>query len=486
MFLVRFFFILLFISFTLGCSVLTDYPDETGDALDAFQGGNFDYALRRYDEEAEGSLIRILALMEGGTVAHTAGRYSDSKRRFEEAESLMEELDQRAKISASETGENLGSVTVNDKTMPYEGLGFERVMMSTYQAFNYLLEGGLEDAMVEIRRGHSYQDQAYDRYAKEIEKDKSQSVDQEYQGFVTEFRSKFETTCSQAAGSYGRYELSDRNVFQIASTLYLSSVLSEMDGENDNATIDLKKLHQMNPGFIYGKIDWLKLSKKLGDQEEADMLASQGATLPPPDAGSLVVFFQCDMAPIKQEASFVIPTGGTGFQKIAWPVYYPSPNYVSHVDLSLGGQTASSQVLSDMNAIAIRYFIEHSRARIIRTAIRIAAKIIGQKATEAAVTHSSGEAWGALAGLTASALASYTEQADLRSWLTLPRSIQACRIYVPAGEHRASLQVKSSGGGTIQNIDLGTVKLRPNQTKIVVARSLKNQTLFDSYPKLNQ
>ncbi|MEK7484071.1 MAG: hypothetical protein AABZ60_07050, partial [Planctomycetota bacterium] len=82
MFLVRILFVFLCLSVTLGCSVLTDYPSETEDALNAFHSGDFNYALTRYDEEAEGSLIQILGLLEGGTFAHTAGRYRDSKRRF--------------------------------------------------------------------------------------------------------------------------------------------------------------------------------------------------------------------------------------------------------------------------------------------------------------------------------------------------------------------------------------------------------------------
>lgn len=470
----------------VGCSIFTDYPGETSDARNAFYGGNFDYALQRYNEESQDSLIRVLALLEAGTVAHTAGRYGESKNRFSQAEALMDEFENRAKISASESAEGLGAVTVNDKTMPYEGMAFEKVMLKTYQAFNYLMEGGPQDALVEIKGAQNRQNQAYDQYVAEIERDQNQAVSGDYQGFVTDFRQKFNDTSRSAAGKYGEYNVaSDKNVFQIAGTYYLSSIIYEMLGDVNDSYIDLKRLYTMNPSFYYGKLDYLRACKKLGFQDEMRTLEGAGLSaseLPPDEYGSVVVFFQCDEAPMKEERSFTIPTGGAGFQKIAWPVYVPSRTYATHLDLDVNGQTASTETLSDMNAISIRYFIEYSRARIIRTAVRIAAKIIGQKATEAAVRESSGDGWGALAGLTASAIASYTEQADLRSWLTLPRSFQACRLYLPPGQYSGIIKVKNFGGGTIRQIDLGPVKIEAKKIKVVVARSLGSQVYFDMYP----
>ena len=60
-----------------------------------------------------------------------------------------------------------------------------------------------------------------------------------------------------------------------------------------------------------------------------------------------------------------------------------------------------------------------------------------------------------------------TERADLRAWLTLPDSFQACRLFVPPGIRRFTLE--AVGG---ESIDLGSYELEPGETLLVFARTL--------------
>jgi hypothetical protein len=457
----RLLFFFLLIGCLSACSVLSDYPGNTESARAHFFSGHFDAALSEYRLGIEDhSLDRILYLLEAGTAAHQGKKYSESNALFEQAENLIETYEDRAKVSVSEQTENLGSLMLNDKTLPYEGLAFEKVLLSNYQALNYLLLGDIERALTVVRRAQRRQEEAYDQYEVELERDKNQAVPQEYQSFVGTIRSEYDKIATLPSA----YVNDTSSVFQLANTFYLSGVLSELSGAADQARIYYQKTLESFPSFQYAN-------------------PNGGSGNAVPHSGSIVVFFQCDVAPVKEERYIVVPTGGAGFQKIAWPVYGPSPLTISQLEMQVGETVAGSQVLTDMNSVALRYFIQHTRARIIRAALRITAKIASQKATEEAVRHSSGNDWAFLAGLTASAINSWTEQADLRSWLTLPRSFQALRLSLPAGEYPASFRLKSAYGGNANQLSLGKVVVEAGKIRVFVVRALGNQIYFDTYPK---
>ena len=63
-----------------------------------------------------------------------------------------------------------------------------------------------------------------------------------------------------------------------------------------------------------------------------------------------------------------------------------------------------------------------------------------------------------------------TEQADLRSWQTLPQNLQVARIPLPEGNHQLTFAVQGKNGRKIQerafNVDIG-----PGEEIFVSARS---------------
>ena len=46
----------------------------------------------------------------------------------------------------------MGAFAVNEKTIPYEGESFEKILVPVFNSRNYILEHELEDAMVEVRK----------------------------------------------------------------------------------------------------------------------------------------------------------------------------------------------------------------------------------------------------------------------------------------------------------------------------------------------
>jgi hypothetical protein len=64
------------------------------------------------------------------------------------------------------------------------------------------------------------------------------------------------------------------------------------------------------------------------------------------------------------------------------------------------------------------------------------------------------------------------ENADLRSWNSLPRTLQAARVEVPAGMH--SFEIKLMGSGALGSVTLKDVPVREGRITIILLRSIGN------------
>jgi hypothetical protein len=66
-------------------------------------------------------------------------------------------------------------------------------------------------------------------------------------------------------------------------------------------------------------------------------------------------------------------------------------------------------------------------------------------------------------------------QADLRSWLTLPKEFQAVRAQVAPGRYRATLKLENESGALEGEKDLGQVEVRrPGEISLLSYRSLND------------
>ncbi len=130
-------------------------------------------------------------------------------------------------------------------------------------------------------------------------------------------------------------------------------------------------------------------------------------------------------------------------------------------------------VVSDLDAYARASLKDEQPRLLLRTLTRVVAKqaavAIGTRAVQKS-DKDHGDVLGFLVNLAGSALATYSEQADLRCWSTLPDHVEAALIDLPAGEHRLALTTAPApAAGTI---DLGTVRIHPGRLTVVTTRTL--------------
>ena len=180
----------------------------------------------------------------------------------------------------------------------------------------------------------------------------------------------------------------------------------------------------------------------------------------PEGAASVIVIAGVGLGPFKIEARIPIPTSD-GLIPISAAAFETRPQPVTGLRLrALESQAEQQTILLESVSNVAK---ENLSDRILWQVTKSIARGLMKRELTKALERNYG--WeGALVG---NIFAFMSERADLRSWMTLPDSWQACRLYLAPGPH--TLRLESLGG---QNLDLGAYELAPGETMLVFARTL--------------
>ncbi len=387
-----------------------------------------------------------LYLMERGRIEQLQGDFAASKADFEEVLSRMDAADDKARLTASGATAFAASMVSNDNALPYKAPPYERTLVHLYQVFNYLALRDLEGANVELRRAQLVQRQMELKHDKEIaeqqERAKNNDVD------VDKYDQYF-AGMDTLAGKV-------KNAFQNGYAFYTAAVIEEAQGEYNDAMVDFKKTLEMSPQNSSLRDDVIRLNRYFS-----------GSRLPP-RTGVVVVLYEQDLVPEKSPVGLSIPTANGSVTTIQVPIYSGS-DYVAPRPLGLRYGTTSTQTfpLADNGALAAKTQREKMVGILVRQVLRARAKYEMQK--------QAADQGGAFAQLAANLYNTISEQADLRSWLTLPAHGQGFRLEMPAGQQ--TLELVTGTGSTPVQLDVTAGK-----TIIVRAIEVNGRLLTQVYP----
>lgn len=446
---------------TAGCGTFSHYPagmERT--TLGPLRAGQKPDYQKTFGKRTKGNAGALFAL-ELGRTAQLEGDFAASRAAFEEAFARIEDLDNRAVVSARGAAAQGGAVLVNDKTIPYRTPAYERTLAHHYQALNFLAQGDLTGAGVEVRRANREQEEALRRREKEVAKSKSPQENVAPDDARDPHLGAVYAGLDQVAGAV-------KSSFQNAATFYVSAVIWEMLGELNDAYIDVKKALEIAPENHFLQLDAVRLAKRLGMREDlADYERRFPRAAKMPAAGSekladkarLVVVYEAGLVPPKVEISVPYPLTSTdSIGAIALPTYAAPAPPAAPVRVALDGQPlASTAPICDVGALAARALEERMPGILARQLARAVAKGAASKAA-----HDQGGTAGELTELAVLIYNLASEQADLRSWLTLPAHVQVFGAFVEPGDR--SVVLAGPGAGTTWS---GTVTLRPGKTTLI-------------------
>ncbi|MDO8461296.1 MAG: hypothetical protein Q7S98_00380 [Deltaproteobacteria bacterium] len=372
--------------FITGCG--GGYVRQSRSARHAFQRGDYEKALQWYGKQKPPARDRLLYLLDQGVILHTAGRFQESLKVFEEAIKLSNELNGPRPVSKT------AAIIANDNMIPYQGEPFERLLMNLFQVLNYIGMGQVDEALVEVRRINT----RFSNYFKDEAKDYL------------------------------------RNAF----VSYVSGTVWEANGKLNDAYIDYKTTYKKIPAFQPLVQDLLGGSTRLGllyDQQKWQKLFRQSYKPLPPNHGEVILLVQEGVVPEKRSTE-----EEAGLQILPVPTYPKHLRTPVTVTIRQGKEIVGETVPLYRVDEAAKATLADQKAGIIARGI---ARLAVKEGAAVAVGTKVDRDLGILLGV----LLLATNRADLRSWLTLPRSLQVARFSLPKGSY--DLQLEWRGGSLL-------------------------------------
>jgi len=450
-----------------GCGLFQPYPERMAYAQAAFADGDFSEAVRAAEARRPPDRDRLLYHLELGTFLRVMGDFEASNRHLLTAAEIIRDYDERAAISLRDTAAFAAALLVNDTALPYRAAPFERVLVHTYLAMNFLMQNDLDSARVEILRGYALQKAAREAHEKAIRRtrDEARRRGLAPDDVAEKVRRAYEEQRDllRMAG----------NVYQNAFTYYLSSLVYELNGEPDEAYIDAKRVYELNPAFPPVRRDLLRLSSRLGFRSDharwRELFGADHVGDMPGDHGEIVLLYECGRIGTREEIKIPVPVSlkdHPALVTVAVPKYHRRADPVDYALLRVNGRDlARSFALADLDAMTVGCLWDEAPAIALRQLIRAAGRL--------GLVLAVRDKYGGFASSLLSLVLYTAERADLRSWLSLPRDLQVARVAVPAGRHAVEIILR--GKGERGRVTLHRVPVRAGGVTVLVLRSLGNR-----------
>ena len=378
-------------------------------------------------EKDYGSNERLLFLLDSAMIDMLCGNYEQSSRYFQSAEDLAGDL--WTKSFTKETA----SFLVNDYTIPYAGEDFERVLINLFSAINYATPGQYDEALVEIRRldlnlraindkyeeKNVYKEDAFARYLSGIMYEADNNPDDAYIDYYRAWQ-VFKDYKRDYGTPVPRTLLED--LFRVAGAV--------------NRTEDIRSvLHE------FDDLEWLKQGEVKG-------------------LGKVVFIHFNGSSPVKRESKLFVPLKD-GPLTIAFPMYEVKPPACRNSRVIAESGTlrieAESELVEDINKIAVKNLKDRSIRVIAKTAARVAAK---QVAIRSVTKNETARTLLNIANI-------FIEKADTRTWRTLPGEIYLSRLFLPEGQYRVYINRCGQGEKAVESVNL-----KAGETRFILFESM--------------
>lgn len=413
------------------CAALRSYDASLARTLDLVSVGDVNAALDQHKRQ-HGGRKDLLYYLEQGELLRLAGRYDESQRSWFEADRMVGEWEDSARLDPDRLLGDVGSLLINDKSRPYTGQDFEKVMLTTRMALNHLALGEWDRARVAIKRTHEREALIASLREKQVRAAEEQA--QEKEGQTRDFRElngyPVQTIDNPEVNAL-------RNSYQSAFSHYLAGFVYEALGETSLAAAGYRQAIELRPGIellAQGLAGLDARAYRRGESGETDLL----------------VVVETGRAPARSSVTINLPVltdQGLLPAPVSFPVLRQESGANSLAEVSAdAGEGTRADVVTSVDLMARRALQDDMPWIVLRAVARATAKVSLQRV--ALKQDDSG-----LAGAIAIIGSVVTEQADERSWRSLPADIAIARMRLPRGVHEVDIDVANQRQRYSVNLD---------------------------------
>jgi hypothetical protein len=387
---------------------------------------------------------------------------------FDEAARRIARYEEEAKIKV---GSEAGAILTNQANLPYRGRAYDKVMLHTYQALNYLQLRDSDAARVELNRALQSQRDAVEANAKRIqeaqkiaEEAKSGGVQDEKgrQGSsydvdraqrdpkTSAALSSIESKLDAAILPYGDYV----NPF----TTFLDALVFTHQAADASDVERARKSWERVAGFApnnpYAQTDYRAL--------EPD---PQAPATPAPAALTYVIF-ETGAAPYRDQIRIDLPlfvvTGRISYVGMALPELSRVSGHAPSLTIAgQGGQTFPAALVASMDSVVAKDFKNEWPSILTKTIISTATKATIDAVLQKQMQDQAGPTGALLFSLATAVTQAAVNIADTRTWRSLPKEFHYARLATPSD----GLLTLTVGAQT------RTVSLEPAAVQVVYVKS---------------
>ncbi|MDR2092440.1 MAG: hypothetical protein LBP58_03860 [Azoarcus sp.] len=446
--------------FLAGCagSPLRSYNKELSDTISMVNAGDVKGALAQLEanndsifskKEAEGEKEKtqadsifgkdILYYFEKGELLRLDNEYERSRDAWLEADGIVRIWEDEYRVNPAKVLGDVATYLVSDRVSRYDGNDYEKVFLSTKLMLDHVMLGNNDDARIEMKKTferekliESFREQEYERIREETEK---QSL-----GFSVDDLAKNGYPIDKLDSPDAR---ALKNGYQNAFAHYLSGYFFELKGEYSLAAPGYRNALELRPD---SKLIRQKANGKLGSK-------------PAPGKADVLFVVESGFAPALRSITIPLPIP-INKEVVVTPLSFPvitadTRTYVPP-SLTVGGQSLPVETLVNVDALARRQLKDRLPGIIGRTAVRAVIK--------SALQYQAKKKGGVLGGLVATVATVGTEQADERSWRTLPSKLSIARAILPVGEQNIEFRTRNG-------IYRGKIKIEDTMTIVPIRLS---------------
>ncbi|MDR2512575.1 MAG: hypothetical protein LBD01_02080 [Puniceicoccales bacterium] len=458
---------LLWLALTAGCS---SYEEETLKMTAALRGGDFGKAVgvatKNLSNAAE--VDRLLWQLELGATQRAIGAFAASAAAFDGALEMVALWDTKPDVLLSR--EALSALN-NMSSLPYRGTSYDRILLSTYQALNYLALAQYDQARVALNLALQRQVEAVEANARRIERAQEEAArsgakggdKKSYDARKTleskQFRGEMDSNYAETRQmrAYADYV----NPFSVWLHGVFFMTHAADNGDVERAYKSLERVAQMVPDNPTVQADYAQITERRQAGAQA-VVSFEPVTY---------VIFETGLAPVRQEIKINVPlfiaTSKVPYVGAAFPKLVFSRSRPAELSIRAGAKNAPvlAQPIVSMDSVIATDFDnalpEIATRTLVSTLTKAALSYAINETADQAMRKNDGGA-GLLVWLLSrigTATYSYaTTAADLRTWHSLPQEIHIARVPTPA-DRVLRLTLKPSSGEHKVHLPEGTVNV---------------------------
>ncbi len=449
-------------SLSLGCAQAT-----LTNAQNAYRNGNLSGAdkwIDQYVKEQGQGVNRVIAHLEQGSIRRDRGDLQGSLESFDVADEAITKIDRDPDVSLSR--ETLAAFS-NLNALPYRGTYADRIMLYTLRALNYLELGDADRARVELRRAYERQRTAVELNAEKLEAAQlaaqSSSQGGGYDAQRAQQNPRFQAGLNSSYADLNQYRGYGEYANPFAEWLQGLYYLGEAA---DGSDIERGRKSLSRAAGMVPQNHFLELDRQMAERIAAGQ----------PTPKTTWVVFATGTAPLRGEVRIDIPLfifgGGVDYVGANFPRLVRNANYLPALAVRPVGAdeitAVQTELLADMDSIVAEEFKNDLPVIITKTLIAAGTKAATAYALREAFDHHD-DSLTAIVRIATTIYQYAANQADLRTWGSLPKQYQVARLPTPDS---GKITVAPRSAAVARAAAPITIDLQPGEFNVVMVRSI--------------